>query len=420
MFRTALSLFALSVILLSPSAPTTGADNCVGYLGELVPWPTMSAGMRVVRLELATEPYEEITGQGMWGPVEEAGFGILPLGTGEDPGISIMFLPGDPPRLIIDTDNDEDFSDESGDYPIEQIDPRSFSWYATVLVDYGGEDMTSHALYHVCITALYDRATATYEYGYSGFCQRRGLIALDGKLYPISITSLLSNAVYSDRSELVVVIDTDGDGVLDDLPGSHEVYGPGEPIQVGQALYRIVSVSDDGRMIVVERAGTAPPRPIIARGEPAPDFQTTTVTGAPITLSELQGRVVVLFFLPLSGGCTDSGSPTVPPAVSRLSATWKVIEPFGESVQMIVVSESIPEELPLKEEGISYISDPDVVRLYRRSYGVFVIDQQGTIRAMDEPWSRLVEGRPKGEFDLLHPSEILGIVERLLEGEGGD
>jgi len=61
-------------------------DRQPGYLGELIPWPTMSAGMRVVELELANRPYEEITGQEMWGPVEEAAFGILPVGPGKTKG----------------------------------------------------------------------------------------------------------------------------------------------------------------------------------------------------------------------------------------------------------------------------------------------------------------------------------------------
>jgi len=89
---------------------------------------------------------------------------------------------------------------------------------------------------------------------------------------------------------------------------------------------------------------------------------------------------------------------------------------------MIAVSESVPtsEELPVIGEDISYIADPDIVRLYCRSYGAFVIDQQGVIRAMDEVWSKLVEGRPRGELDQLHASEILAIAERLLDrGESG-
>ena len=422
MRRAALGLFiSFLAALLYPSPLVVGEDGQVGYLGELIPWPTMSAGMRVVHLELATRPYEEITGQEMWGPVEEEAFGIIPVGTGEDRGISFIFLPGDPPRLIIDTNNDEDLADESGGYRVEKIDPRSFSWYATVLVEYGEGDMTSRVPYHICLTALYDQSSGTYEYGYSGFCQRRGLIELEGRLYPISITSLLSSAIYSDTSELVVVIDTDGDGELNDLPGSHEVYGPGEPIRVGETLYAISSVSDDGRRIVVEPIGKAPPRPIIARGRAAPDFRSTTVTGEPIALSDFKGKVVVLLFIPdlspTSADCTACVSQVVSPPVLRLRSIWQAIEPFGGNVRMIVVSESAPtsEELPLTGDNVSYIADPDVVRLYRRSYGAFVIDQEGIIRAMDEPWSKLVEGRPKGELDQLHPFEILGVVERLLD-----
>jgi len=153
----------------------------------------------------------------------------------------------------------------------------------------------------------------------------------------------------------------------------------------------------------------------------APNFHSTTVTGEPIALSEFRGEVVVLMFLPLSSSasCVNCSSQTVSPEVARLTSIWQAIEPFGEKVRMIAVSESVPtsEELPVIGEDISYIADPDIVRLYRRSYGAFVIDQQGVIRAMDEVWSKLVEGRPRGELDQLHASEIVAIAERLLDRE---
>jgi len=417
--RTLLNKLTLACLLISILSLAAVCTH-TGFLGEMIPWPAMSAALSVVELALADQPSENITGLEAWGTADEMAFGLLPVGTGTDPGVSFVLFPGEPPRLIIDTDNDEDLADETGCYDIERSDARSYGWFVTVSVEYEENGATHCAPYHVLIQALYLYSSGSYIYGYSGWCQRSGLIELEGELYPISITSQLSNGVYSNISQLVVVVDTDGDGELNDLPGSHEVFRPGEPIQVGTSVYRISFVSDDGRSIAVEAIGTASPRPVIARGEPAPDFQSRTVTGDPFALSDFRGDVVVLLFLPdLSPtDCATCFSPSPSPWVSRLTDIWQALDWINEGMQMVVVTESplSSEQLPLTEERISYVYDPDVVRLYRRSYGALVIDQQGIIRAMDEAWSKFVGVRPSGKLDELDAIEILWVVERLFEG----
>ena len=194
--RTLLNKLTLACLLISILSLAAVCTH-TGFLGEMIPWPAMSAALSVVELALADQPSENITGLEAWGTADEMAFGLLPVGTGTDPGVSFVLFPGEPPRLIIDTDNDEDLADETGCYDIERSDARSYGWFVTVSVEYEENGATHCAPYHVLIQALYLYSSGSYIYGYSGWCQRSGLIELEGELYPIPITSQLSNGLYS-------------------------------------------------------------------------------------------------------------------------------------------------------------------------------------------------------------------------------
>jgi peroxiredoxin Q/BCP len=56
----------------------------------------------------------------------------------------------------------------------------------------------------------------------------------------------------------------------------------------------------------VFRANANPPEPVVAEGQPAPDFTLRDQEGKPVTLSEQRGKWVVLYFYPKDDtpGCT--------------------------------------------------------------------------------------------------------------------
>lgn len=409
-------IVALVAGLLSVGAT---AATVTAVLSEMLPWPMLSAGIPLRSIVLSDEPAEDL--RGVFATVDsgsEVLYGLIPLGNGDDPGISVMVVLGSDLRLLVDTDNDEDLGDESGEYTREQIFAHAYSWYITVYPEYLLEGRMTQAAYHIGFVASYSYATDSFEFLYGGFCHRRGAVDLGGVLVPIAITSQVSTGRYDDTSSLLVCIDTDGDGELDTLPGSHEVYSPGELLQVGTDAYRIVSVSPDGGRVTLESAGKVPLRLPIRVGDVAPDFEGALLDGSKTRLSNHRGSIVVMVLeLASQPRCAECGD-TVQAADSRAEAICRELSDLHDDIVLMrVVSEppvpatrSLPDSCPM----LTVVAEA-VSRIYRRAEGVFVLDRRGVIVAMDEAWSGVRCGQPFGRLDELNEFEILVTVERLLD-----
>ncbi|HCL90210.1 MAG TPA: hypothetical protein DHW70_02630 [Candidatus Atribacteria bacterium] len=387
----------------------------VGYLGEMRPWPMLCAGVPILPLDLSDSPLETLVGPVCAG---ECSYALIPVGNGNDPGISVVIWNEENPRILVDTNNNEDLGDESGVYAREQIFLHAFTWSFNVDVEYEVKGTVHTVPYHLSIIADYSYETEKYRFLAGGFCQRRGGIELSGSFVPIAITDLSSTARYNDVSQLVVAIDTDGDGKLDTLPGSHEVYKPGGPLQVGDVLYEITYVSVDGRTIALKEAGAAIPRAILKPGRQVPDFATVAIGGSSFWLSDFLGKVVILLFQPRvnENGCVNCPST----GYDRLTAISKGLEEFGNEVVIIVVA---TEKKPVQEQWLAYIEgsnilgvwDPAVTELYHSKSGLLIVDQHGVIKAMDEAWFTYKQGRPKGYYYRLNEIEICDIVGNLVK-----
>ena len=404
-------------------APLTVLGQETALLGEMVPWPILSTEISMHPMPLYDHPLEEhiapapVTLDGA-----EYSYGILPLGSGPDPGITVAVSQHGEPRILVDANNDEDLANDPGIQDRERINARTYRWQVTVDVEYKLNGTITRAPYHLLILADFSYATEQYEYWYSCFCHRRGLVDLGGTLYPVAITDLSSTAKYDDLSHIFVSIDTDGNGELDMLLGSHEVYGAEDPfqVQVGDVIYVITSVSEDGRRMTLERVGNAEPRPIIGLDHPAPDFAARTIDGQDIRLSDFRGKVVVLVFCPVlkTSGCqmcdTISSSTS-----SRLSDIRDSVGLFGDNVVMITVYAG---SKPVDSDDITgprlqteiTLWDPQIAEIYRRSNGLFIIDQEGIIAGMDEAWASIRCGMPRGGYRLLRQGEIQDIIANLL------
>jgi len=411
------TLIALSV--LCALAVGAAAAPIIGLLDEMVPWPMLSAAIPMRPLALHDRPPEELLGAPVvLDDASAARYGLIPLGDTEDDGLSIAVVIGEEIRVLVDTDGDGDLADEPGGYPCEQVLAHTSTWFVTVTPRYDAAAGASRAAYHLSITADYSYMTDRYEFYYGGFCHRRGAVLLDGVVVPVAITSQASTGRYDDLSVILCAIDTDGDGLLDTLPGSHEVYLPGQPLQVGTQTYRIESISPDGRRMELAPADSAAPRLPVGLGMRAPDFGGTTPDGAGIRLSDCAGSVVVLVLgrSVASPSCPGCDAPAEAPPTREDTLSGDLARYGDRIVTLRVFGPGDSMSPPDTAEGAAAISviSEEAFAAYRRPTGVFVIDREGVVVAMDEPWATVRCGRPSGKLDLLSVAEILTTVERLL------
>jgi len=419
---------AVALVLLIAVA---GLGQETGLLGEFVPQPMLGAVPSTVPLALSSQPARVLKA----GPAGAPGagsysYGFIPLGNVPGSGVTVAVSTEPEVRIWVDQNGDADLSNDPGGYEREQILKDEFLWRVTVQVEYDVGGARVSQPYTLWISANYRFDMGRYEFLYAGFCQRQGLLDLDGTLVPVAVCSEAAAGRYDDLSSLVVAVDANGDGALDTSPDSPDLFRPGIPLQVGRTLYKIDSVSVDGRRIVVERTGEAEPRPTIAIGSPAPDFSATTASGSRVALSDFRGKPVVLVltaFLPVSScpSCCawlsgTSLSSSVPRC--RLQEVETVTGRFDGRVELLVVATDpgsvTPEDLNLGQPSAVAVVLPSLADLYRRALGVYVIDQQGVISAMDQVWTTVQDAWPwvKGNVDPVSTLEIEVVLKRLLGG----
>lgn len=146
-------------------------------------------------------------------------------------------------------------------------------------------------------------------------------------------------------------------------------------------------------LLAAQQAGPQP-------GDPAPDFTRPVasrdgVAGAPLTLSSLRGKTVVLAFFPKArtSGCT----------IQMRAYRDRYRELFGNDVQLIAISRDTPEAQAswARDENFPFrfVSDSEgaVGRLYGtlpdenrlESRVAFVIDARGTVRTVMRPFREI-------------------------------
>ncbi len=409
----------VGVALILPLAGLVCMAASVALLSELVPWPMMLSAVPMTEVPLEPTPLEDITHLPALLPdVPALAFGLLTLGNGRDNGVTVALATEPSPRIWVDTDNDEDLSDEVVQLPATQITRSTYGWYVEVDVEYSATDGDIRVPHRICLLADKLLGSSGYTFLYGGFCHRSGLLDLDGALIPFALGTLRNDARYDDPRDLIVAVDTNRDGEIDILPGSTDVYTAGGQFQVGSTMFGVETVSPDGRRVIVEQKGTAAPRTAIAEGERAPDFHITTVTGTTVRLSEMRGRPVLLLLTwsPETTSCSACSGAHEEPL--RLALVREMAKAYGDRVAVIVVatnpSPPDPGLLALESSGILAAQDALVGELYRRAAGLFVLDRDGVIVAMDVPWSTMQWGVPAGSLDLLSDAEVEDCLYRLL------
>lgn len=143
-------------------------------------------------------------------------------------------------------------------------------------------------------------------------------------------------------------------------------------------------------------------------GEKAPAFALTSITGDPVSLADLKGKVIVLGLFHICDPCMMQGT--------NLQKVHEALQ--GKNVAVIGVNSAgnskrdvgaFLSAFPVKVT-YPYLLDPNKVtdKLYGGGKfipNVYVIDQGGIIR-----WQRV------GNMDLAGPETIIAEVEKLLAG----
>ena len=124
-----------------------------------------------------------------------------------------------------------------------------------------------------------------------------GEIDLGGVTYKMAIIDENSDGKFDDLDHDQLLIDIDQDGQLLASSDSHERYWLDAPFNIDGTVYAATSVSADGKQILIDKsdAWVDPKSPLMV-GFPAPDFSVVDGDGNKLSLSSLQGKIVLLDF----------------------------------------------------------------------------------------------------------------------------
>lgn len=383
------SFFLLTLVLLITLPFLVNGET--GLLGEVVPWLHQPA-ISFKDLSLFSTPPTGITAMPKG---ENIRYGTIVLGNGKKKAINIAVEIGDEPRVWVDENNDKDLCNDEGgksdSYECGSV--LSFEWYFEVQASYEVNGQSIRQAYYLTILATREKGpNKKCKFHYVSGGLRKGLIEIDGALYDIYIGDRNSDGLYDDGSEnLTVFIDVNHDGKIAWDNAVYEVFTfPDFPIQIGVNVYSVKTVAPDGRRLVMEKVGEAPPPSVLTPGHPAPDFTAKTVRGESISLSDYRGKVTILIPVPFQcyerflscTSCNSMETDTLQRALDLQKYVSDEPDRLREKIALIGVSAAseLPSSSLLDKFGIEFpvVWDQQLARLYRWS-NLLVLDQEGNI-----------------------------------------
>jgi len=124
-----------------------------------------------------------------------------------------------------------------------------------------------------------------------------GQIELGGVAYKIAIIDENTDGLFDDLDHDQLLIDIDQDGELLATSDSHERYWLDAPFNIDGTVYAATSVSPDGSQIVIDKSDAWVDEKVpLEVGFTAPDFSAKDADGNDLSLSSLEGNIVLLDF----------------------------------------------------------------------------------------------------------------------------
>lgn len=318
-------------------------------------------------------------------------FGALHMGNGSDTVISLAVDEG--PNgyfLYVDKNNNEDLTDD--DDPLWDDDKGEYR-LKEVLVDVSYRDGRNQRTvpYPVVFYRYKNRlpdAVVAYRNGY-----RKGVVSFADSTCKVALLDDDLNGLFDEWEKGMLIVDRNGDGILDGQSGSDELLPLNAVFGMGRSAYRIAKISPSGDHIVFVEAdtGLAAPPPL-QEDTAAPIFRALDLAGNPLDLSAYRGQVV----------CIDFGATWCKPWLREVPDLKRVYRKY-HSRGLEIISISLDYDAGLlkayvEKNGISWPQiatgegwESGLVGLYRvRALPKrFLLDRRGTIRYIDTPAKQL-------------------------------
>jgi HEAT repeat protein len=197
--------------------------------------------------------FEKKLPPGLGPPVEARAplYARLPLGPGDPVAIAITVAP-EAPRLWIDRDLDGDLSRETPS-PLA-VDGNWLERRETVVARIPGEPAPVPVEIRFSL-----KSSSPAGVWRSTRVHRRGEVVLGGMLRKVALRDESESLRFDGTGKPSLLLDVDGDGVLEERKGSHEWIQPGKPFRVHDEGWTFRVPSPSGAAVEFTRLPEAPP-----------------------------------------------------------------------------------------------------------------------------------------------------------------
>lgn len=359
-------------------------------------WPSMDLSDHKM---VSLEPAEELKGIPEDFPVQFfGGYRLSSPGTppgGTIPDDTVSFLTGQLKTgeyvFLFDTDNDENFSDEKIFQGLAFSfgeDTGGYKGVAEVAFEYvqNGRVRSRNVDIEVYRFTNYRKRTSKHPIPkFRGKVREllTGKVQLGGIQMRLGFHAEGEYATY-DSETSTLILDTNGDGILDNGYRSIEVYKASKPFSINGTPYRVERVSPDGSTLTLAVHDVAvEERRDLELGKPAPSFTAADLSGSEISLQSFRNQLVLLDFWATSCGPCISHIPA-------LSGLWRDYADKGFVIIGVSADTSRDKVLQFTQDnqmGWHHVVDTQPERRISRTYNVnaipayFLIDQNGLLIA---------------------------------------
>jgi peroxiredoxin len=278
---------------------------------------TMVNYYRHIRITLSDQPSEELHKEPKYG-AEKPLYGTMQLGDGEDRFVTIVVdePEGDPERIYIDRNNDEDLTnDGEGAWSASTSSSLRLS-NVKIDVDYTTGQMPYTFTFYRFKTRLRDVVL------YYRDSAQQGEIVSGGKTYKIAVVDENADGRFDDLDNGTLLIDLNQDGKLVGRSDSAERYELNQPFNIHGKIWSVDTMSADGSTMVLKSSmAEVEILTYLEPGHPAPAFSGKDLEGNSIELSKEAGSakyVLLDFWASWCGPCWREF-----PYLRRLHAEYK-------------------------------------------------------------------------------------------------